>query len=174
MARTMRKPNLYLDTNILSVMCYRGPSQAATLQRDLTRDWWDEERQHFQLFSSPFTEVELSKGKYAGQKQALRLVRRLSFLAITRKVKSMIAELLDSKLVPESSPGDAVHLAICIVYEVDYLLSWNHSHLVNADVESRLRRFVESRAYESPRLVSPQSIPQVRLGQEIRRRQAND
>jgi hypothetical protein len=53
---------------------------------------------------------------------------------------------------------------------VDYLLSWNHAHLVKWEVQERLIELSRSLGYRAPILVTPETIQQVRLGQAIRRR----
>ena len=77
----------------------------------------------------------------------------------------------DNRIVPfdQSKIGDAIQLAFATVYRVDYLLTWNHAHLANVDVQRRLNEVNRSRGWRSPLLVSPETIPWAALGQTIRR-----
>jgi hypothetical protein len=63
-----------------------------------------------------------------------------------------------------------MHLAVAAAHEVDYLLTWNYAHLANPVTQGKAERLLEGRRLRTPLLVSPESIPQVRLGQQIRRR----
>jgi hypothetical protein len=45
---------------------------------------------------------------------------------------------LDSSFIPNKKPVDAWHLALATTYRIDYLMTWNCSHLANPDVESKL------------------------------------
>lgn len=53
---------------------------------------------------------------------------------------------------------------------IDYLLTWNYAHLANPIAQGSLERICRSLRLRAPLLVSPESIPQVRFGQTIRRR----
>ena len=67
-------------------------------------------------------------------------------------------------------PGDAKQLAIAAGHEVDYLLTWNYAHLANPVTQAKAEHLLTRRSLRAPLLVSPESIPQVRFGQQIRRR----
>ena len=165
-----RKPTVYLDTNIASVMCYRGSNIATLHQQIVTREWWETEREFFRVLASVFTEGELRQGSYLGQEQAIRLVCRLPYLPFTTAVRRCAELYLDEHLIPPEYPGDAVQLAFATVHVVDYLLTWNYAHLANVDTQRKLQRVNSRQGWRTPYLVSPESIPRVALGQTIRRR----
>jgi hypothetical protein len=66
---------------------------------------------------------------YHHQRVALRFVsqamgvpgdaRALSRLAMTRNTKRVLDELLRSRLIPETKPGDAFQMAVSAAHEVD-------------------------------------------------------
>ena len=45
---------------------------------------------------------------------------------------NLVEKLLDSGAVPPNARPDAQHIAIATGHDVDYLVSWNHKHIVNA------------------------------------------
>jgi hypothetical protein len=73
---------------------------------------------------------------------------------MTANAKRVLDALLQTRLIPETKPGDALQMAVSAAHEVDYLLTWNYAHL----------------ALRAPLVVSPETIPQVRFGQVIRRK----
>jgi predicted nucleic acid-binding protein len=167
--RGKTQPTIYLDANVISAMFYRGRSIFGLAQRATTLDWWESEREQFIAYSSGVTEQELAQGAYSGQKEAVRFVRRLSHLPVTKAVSRCASELIGDGIVPSTKPGDALHLALAIIHRIDYLISWNHAHLVNVAVAEQLGRFAARHSYRPPLLVSPNTIPQVKYGQRIRR-----
>jgi hypothetical protein len=167
------KPTIYLDTNIASVLHYRGSNIGTLHQQMVTREWWETERKWFRVWASTFTEGELSQGSYLGQEQALRLIGRLPFLPFTAAVRHCARVFLDERLVPREYPGDAVQLAFATVHRVDYLLTWNYAHLANLDTQRKLMRITTQQGWRTPYLVSPESIPRVALGQLIRRKDSD-
>ena len=54
-------------------------------------------------------------------------VSRFSVLSLTDDVEWVAREYIP---VPESYSEDAYHIAIAVIYKVDYLLSWNFKHIV--------------------------------------------
>ncbi len=164
-----KKPTVYLDTTIPSAYWYEGRNLLASGRRLLTRQWWDTERRHFSLLVSSVTEAELEEGEFPRQAECLKMVRRLRYLPIVKGAERFANQLLDLQIVPASKPRDALQLAMTTVHDVDYLLTWNYAHLANPVVQERLKKVCEKSAFRCPILVSPETIPQVRLGQTIRR-----
>ncbi len=165
----MKKPTIYLDTNIVSALHYDGTDINGLARRMATRDWWDSERQWFELFGSIVTEQELAEGVYGNQPECVRFVRRLKYVPITTEVRGLAAVFLKDKLVPPNKPGDAAQLAMAVGHRLDYLLTWNYAHLANPATQTRGEAIVARLGYRMPWLVSPDSIPRASLGQTIRR-----
>jgi hypothetical protein len=164
------KPTLYFDTSIISAYWYEGGDVAMLARRMYTREWWDAERKHFSLWASLFGEAELRAGEYPKQGNCVKMIRRLPYLAVTNEVTDLIDELVERGLVPPTKSGDAQHLAISTSHGIDYLLTWNYAHMANASVQERLNSLCEKKGLTAPFMVSPESIPQERLGQAIRRK----
>ena len=166
---TMKKPTIYLDTNIVSTLHYDGTDINGLARRMATRDWWDTERRGVELFGSIITEQELAEGVYGSQQECVRFVRRLKYVPISVEVRRLAAVFLDQKLVPPNKPGDAAQLAVAVAHRMDYLLTWNYAHLANPATQARGEVIVAKLGYRMPWLVSPDSIPRASLGQTIRR-----
>ena len=97
------------------------------------------------------------------------MIRRLRYLPVTTQVKELLAQLVERGLVPSTKAGDAAHLAISASHGIDYLLTWNYAHMANPAVQDRLNALCKELELIAPLMVSPESIPQVRFGQSIRR-----
>ena len=85
--RKASNPTLYLDTNISSVLFYRGAHVGTLHQQMKTREWWADERRFFTIYSSVFTEEKLRQGDFTGQTDAIALCRRLPRLPMTARVR---------------------------------------------------------------------------------------
>jgi hypothetical protein len=60
--------------------------------------------------------------------------------------------------VPRTALGDALHLAVCAVHEVDYLLTWNFRHLDNAETKPLIRGVLAAHGYTAPEICTPQEL----------------
>lgn len=165
----MKKPTIYLDTNIVSALYYDGSDINTLSRRMVTRDWWESERTHFSILASSFTELELASGHYPQQDDCLRFVRRLKYVPITKAIRTLAEALLEADIIPQSKPGDALQLALAAGHRIDYLLTWNYAHLANPVTQARTGRLLQKWNQREPLLVSPESIPQARFHQTIRR-----
>src|SRR5262245_24263030 len=167
----MKKPTVYLETSIISAFWYEGADVAMLARRLRTREWWDLERGHFALRSSGFCEAELTAGRFPRQPECLKMVRRMRFLPVITTARDFIREIITHKIVPPNKAADAAHLAISAVHKISYLLTWNYAHMANPVVQSQFDKLCEAAKLVAPLMVSPESIPQVRFGQSIRRTQ---
>ena len=98
------------------------------------------------------------------------MVKRLRFATLNASVREFIDELLNRKIVPPNKPADAAHLAISAAHDIDFLLTWNYTHMANPVVQAQLDTLCAAAGLVAPLMVSPESIPQVRFGQSIRRK----
>lgn len=166
----MKKPSLYCDTSVISAYWYEGGDVKMLARRQDTREWWDAERKLFSLWASGFGEAELAAGEYRRQNECVKMIRRIPFLTSTKLMTQLRDAILERGLVPDTKATDAVHLAISASHGIDYLLTWNYAHMANASVQERFNSLCEEMALLPPLMVSPESIPQDRFGQSIRRK----
>ena len=54
--------------------------------------------------------------------------------------------------------GDAAHIALATVHEMDILLTWNCRHIANVAIQQRLRRLAEQNGYTLPSLATPEEF----------------
>ena len=165
-----QRPSVYLDTSFVSMLFLRGRDVRNVGRHMMSREWWEDEAASFLVFSSRFTEAELAQGDYRWKEKAIGFVRRLRYLPRTREVEVCAELLLDEGIVPDAKRGDAAQLAIATTHRMDYLMSWNHAHLVNPQVQDRMQRLCAKLGWRCPWLVNPETIPKARLGHRLSRR----
>jgi hypothetical protein len=64
---------------------------------------------------------------------------QFSLLSVTDEVEWLAKEYVRYGAVPESYPEDASHIAIAVINEMDYLLSWNFRHIVRRKTKDIIR-----------------------------------
>ena len=57
--------------------------------------------------------------------------------------------------MPSPVRGDAIHLAVAAVYDVEVLVSWNVRHLANINKRMHLRHVCSRCGYTAPEIVPP-------------------
>ena len=99
----------------------------------------------------------------------MTFVRRRKYVSSNAVARDFAHALIDAKVIPANKPADAAHLALATSHHMDYLLTWNYSHLANPITQTRGEKVLIQFGLRMPLLVSPESIPQVRFGHLIRR-----
>ncbi len=108
-------------------------------RRHWTQQWWDQYAQRYSLVTSDGVIAELQEGEYETQAEAVDLVNDLPRLEIVDDVADIIDVYLANHLMPKERIGDALHLALASYHKCDFLLTWNCSHIANANKFEHIR-----------------------------------
>ena len=150
---------IYIESTIPSYVVARPARdllQAARQQ--LTRDWWDLQREKHELFTSQVVLDEIAFGEKAMAQLRLETLQAVPLLQVTGDVKDLARKVLTSGLLPATSDRDATHIALASAYEMELLLSWNCRHIANAAIQARLRRLVEAAGFTLPVICTPEEL----------------
>jgi len=79
----------------------------------------------------------------------------LELLEITDEVIGVADILIREYAMPAPVAGDAMHVAVCAVYEMEYLLSWNVRHLANPNKAKHVRLICRRLGLVPPEIVTP-------------------
>ena len=77
---------------------------------------------------------------------------------MTGAAEDLADTLLHRVSLPESAVVDALHIAIATVNGLDYLLTWNCTHIANAVLQPRIVATCRSCGFESPTICTPQQL----------------
>jgi hypothetical protein len=102
--------------------------------------------------------LELSQGDWAGKEEALHLVESLPRLTIDAEIMGVATRYVEERLVPAGLAGDAAHLAVACVHEVDFLLTWNIRHLANPNKLNHLTIINRRMGLLTPQIVTPEML----------------
>ena len=131
---------VYIETSIPSFYYETRTEPEMIAQRNWTRQWWDNERRHYQPVTSLAVIEELERGDYPNKSNVLDLVADIPLLNITIEIGDIVETYINRQLMPKQPTGDALHLAIASFHGCDFLLTWNCKHLANANKFAHIRR----------------------------------
>jgi predicted nucleic acid-binding protein len=145
----MHEFSLYLDTSVIGG--YFDPEFMA----DTVSLWRLKEAGLFRFISSQLVIDEI-----ASAPERVRDLMRRSFapkdvLEVSVEMQDLAAAYLAQKVVPVRFADDAQHVAVCSVARIDYLVSWNFKHLVNARRESGFNAVNLLHGFPSVHIVAP-------------------
>ena len=155
----MSKPRLYLETTIPSYLTAwpsRDPVVAA--DQEMTKEWWRDQRRLFDLYISEFVWDEISVGDPDAARERMEVMKEIAWLEITDRGRRLTHELMDSKILPEKARQDAAHIAVCAAHGIEYLLTWNCSHIANPEIVKLVRRMCDRHGLRCPEIVTPAQL----------------
>jgi hypothetical protein len=101
---------------------------------------------------------EASAGDPEEIRKRMSIINDLLVLEATREAEKLTTALLTSGVIPQKAVGDAAHIAIATVNEVDFLLTWNCRHLANAQVMRRVSAVCQRSGYDMPLICTPEEL----------------
>lgn len=127
------RQRVYIETSIPSLYYETRTDAESVAKRGWTRQWWDGERDNYEIFTSAAVDAELRRGEYPARDLCLALLEAVPRLPVSVTVNDIVATYISHKVMPADTLGDALHLALASVHHCDFLLTWNCRHLANAN-----------------------------------------
>jgi predicted nucleic acid-binding protein len=150
------QPKVYIETSIPSFYYEDRSDTPAVARREWTRQWWDNNRDAYELVSSAAVIEELKNGEYAKQSDCLSLLEDIPFLVVAKpEINEILTTYFKHKLMPNEPTGDALHLALASYHKCDFLLTWNCKHIANANKFQHIKRINTLLGLFVPNLVTP-------------------
>lgn len=150
--------SVYIETTIPSAYVTTRTDPASLFRREITHQWWHQQLEQYDAYVSEAVLVELEQGEWPRQSEALALVGSLPRLPIDEEVLAVATRYVDDLLVPHQISGDAAHLAVACVQQVDFLLTWNIRHLANPNKLTHLTVINRRMGLLTPQIVTPEML----------------
>ena len=126
--------------------------------QQITQDWWDHERMRFRLYSSIAVRAEISKGDAKAAARRLKVMAGVPELDLTSEVQPLADSIVQLLQLPQKAEMDATHIAFAIVHRMDYLLTWNCTHLANATLQKALFEYCTYHHLHMPVVCTPELL----------------
>ncbi len=153
---TAEKPKVYIETTVVSYLVAR-PSSDATVgswQRE-TRRFWADYADRFEFVVSSIVLNEASGGDPRAAQQRLEVLLPLTVLEPLSEADTLAQKLLNAGAVPQTSSPDAEHIAIATVHGIEYLVSWNHKHILNIDTREQINQICQAEGFKPITICTP-------------------
>lgn len=146
-----QKLKIYLDTSVISA--YFDDRQKERMK--LTQESWQKIKK-FEIFISEVTLKELQDTTDpTKRKQFLEFIRGFNVLPLTPESKRLAKLYTKVKVIPIRFQDDILQIAIAVVHNMDYILSWNFRHMVNLSVKSSINTINTQYNYPLIEILAP-------------------
>lgn len=155
----MAEPTVYIETTIISYLtAWPSRELVRAAHQEITRDWWANQRPHFQLYASELVAREAKAGDATAAKERLDAIAEVRLLGISEDATTLAEHLIRHGALPQKAAADALHVAIAAVNKMEYLLTWNCRHLANAAMRDTIEQACIEKGHRAPKLCTPEEL----------------
>ncbi len=156
---TAGKPKVYVETTVVSYLVARPSNDATVFDRQRsTRQLWAEYSDAFEFVTSDIVLGEAERGDSREAQRRITLLDDLRTLPLSLEAAALAHKLIEEGAVPPQFLPDAQHIAIAVVYNIEYLVSWNYKHIVNETKRQHITNVCLTAGYQPTTLCTPQAL----------------
>jgi len=123
-----------VETSVVGYLAARRSRDLLVVaHQEVTREWWDLRSGDYDLFAS---ELVVQEARAGDSEAAARAV-------------------LDAARMPHTAADDALHIGIAAAMGMEYLLTWNCTHIANAAIRSCIDNVCRSFGLVPPVICMP-------------------
>ena len=158
----MLKPSVYIETTVVSYLTAR-PSRDLVIaaHQQVTLEWWDNALPRLDPFVSAVVIEEGSRGEPEAAKLRMEKISNFPLLEVTREVQELADCYFNQTQIPEKARADAYHLALAASHGMDFLVSWNFTHILSAMIRTVIQDINESHGIYTPFICTPEELMEV-------------
>jgi predicted nucleic acid-binding protein len=150
---------LYLETSVVSYLTARPATDIITAAHQLlTVRWWSLRRAEFEILTSELVLEEAKRGDPEAAARRLATLEGIPLLGVTPAASALAGSIVRAHLLPTKAFPDALHIAVASVHSVEYLLTWNCSHIANAELLPHVTDLVEEAGFNMPFVCTPEEL----------------
>ena len=151
-----QKPSIYIESTIPSYLTARDSQDLMKLSRQIaTRNWWSDHLHQYSPIISQFVLQEIRKGDKSAAAKREDLLKGILVLETTDEVEILAKMLIERLRIPVRAKLDGYHLAIAVIYKIDFLVSWNFEHIVGPPVRKTFSEIGRELGIQMPTLCTP-------------------
>ena len=147
---------IHIETTVVSYLV-ANPSRDSILaaHQQLTRQWWQDERQRYESVTSSEVLGEARMGDAEMSLRRIEALAGLTILKVDEPARKLAQAILAERLLPPAAASDAIHAVVAAQSRVNILLTWNCRHLANPHLLAKLRAFMAAHGLVLPEVCTP-------------------
>ena len=156
---TAPRPKVYIETTVVSyLVAWPSPDSTVASWQQATRQLWEDYADRFEFVVSDIVLDEVREGDVIAAQQRLGVLLPLRILETLPETDLLAQKLLDASAIPQNFRSDAQHIAIATVHGVEYLVSWNHKHIVNANKREHINQVCQASGFNPITICTPAEL----------------
>jgi hypothetical protein len=107
---------------------------------------------------SEFVIAEISLGNTEASQRRVAAIAGIMELETTEATRSLAKALIQQHALPAKAETDAYHVAVAAANGVEYLLTWNCTHIANAHTRPKIEATCRALGFEPPIICTPEEL----------------
>jgi predicted nucleic acid-binding protein len=155
----MAKPTIYLESTVISYYtASRTRDLIVAAHQEITQEWWETILPRMTAHVSQIVFDEISRGDTDAAQRRLAAIDRFRVLEMTSDVASLANNYFEALDIPQKARNDSFHLALAVYHGMDYLVSWNCTHISSGRVRNIVGSINAERGYRTPIICTPEEL----------------
>jgi hypothetical protein len=152
------KRRVYIETTIPSYLtAWPSRDLVRAAHQQITREWWAT-RGDFELYASRLVVRECQAGDAEAAADRLAAMAEIPLLEQGTDAAALAEVLLRDVPLPDKAASDALHIATAAIHGMDYLLTWNCTHIANVAFRPQIEAVCRAAGYEPPLICTPEEL----------------
>ena len=157
------KAKVYIETSVVSYhVARRSRDIVIAGHQEVTQEFWNHLGTDFEPCVSALVLAECGQGETEQAKRRLQAIGTFRVIQITPEAETLARRIIAGGGIPKEYPEDALHVALATMAGVEFLSTWNFTHINNPFTRMMIRQIVQNEGYVCPEIVSPDEL----LGEE--------
>ncbi len=153
------KPRVYIEPTVVSYLVARLSNNPILAARQrASRQLWEDYADRFEFVISSIVRDEIRQGDANAAQRRFEFISSLRVLELLPEIDILAQKLLDTGAIPQNSEPDAQHIAIATVHRVEYLVSWNHKHIVNEHKREHINQVCQEAGFQPTTICTPTQL----------------
>ena len=154
-----QKPKAYLETSVISYATGRLSRQLmVAAQQQYTTEWLEKFPLRYDGFVSELVRDEARDGDPEAAARRLAKADGFHLLILDEESRRLSREFLRCGSFPAKAVADSLHVGIAAANGMDFLVTWNCTHINNAIVRPRIEACCHALGYRCPVICTPQEL----------------
>jgi predicted nucleic acid-binding protein len=119
--------------------------------------WWSR-RDRFELFVSQAVVEEASRGNAVAAARRLAFLAGIPVLGLNLEIDAIANQLLRASAVPANARIDAIHIAVPAINRMNYLVTWNLTHIANAAIRGKIEQTCRGAGLQAPVICTAEEL----------------
>lgn len=150
---------VYIESTVVSYYAaHRTRDLIVAAHQEITWEWWDKALSSFEPFVSQIVFDEISRGDEDAAQRRAGAIQGFKVLEMTPHVVSLADMYFDALDIPDKARNDSYHLALAVHHGMDYLVSWNCTHITAGRVRAIVEALNDEKGYQTSIICTPEEL----------------